>query len=954
MAFRFNQGDRPLAGYTILRGVGRGGFGEVYYATSDGGKEVALKYLRENPAIELRGVQHCLNLKSPYLVALHDIKQNTDGDFFVIMEYVNGSSLRELMNDAPQGLGPQKAAYLIREIGRGLAYLHDRGIVHRDLKPGNIFYEDGYVKICDYGLAKLMAASQHSGQTVSVGTVHYMAPEVGSGNYDRTIDIYAMGVILYEMVLGRVPFAGATMGEVLMKHLTAQPAVDELPAPFPDVIRKALAKDPKERYQNVGEMMADLFAVEAIDQSVASFEPASLSVAAKRVAKDIHATLSASPRPPVGMVGMGSSNVGPPPVINRVPPLPPLPQGRFGRLHQKINNRAETLAARIDQTGLARQVSEATGGTGRTIERLIIAVVIAAGLSFGISFLQEDRHPFFLSVIVFLNVACIVQAVLIGNWLSYERNKIDGVFVPRLITAALAWITMVGVAKMGHGIDGVESLAKGVILVMLCCDWGKRYYEGRQGRVSTGMAIGAGISGLIFGIIFGHGHGGLTLGTICAAASLALQAISGLHPLRPGEVIPRTSGDEPEQPEKPSDKGLTPMHPAVAVELADSADRRAAFTPPKTSRMPSEPPIVMPTGESPSDSLVPRSRAIRSLWLLVSGIILCTGILFFAAPQLGARLSADESNGFIIAGIAAMYLFVFSFTRTFRRYHIGLWRGVLRPFIFLAGIGLAACSGAAWGMFNLHGEEAVGALAAILSGSMLGLFVWFVPIGPYSPRGSRTQMPAFERWGLNGAILKKIGILGYLLTGGILAILGATLSRGDMDDVAPAVAVPLGLLSTFFLVSGVIKQRRHKKALQEQTYLSLPLRRSFELDRPSFSNSPNANYLEQLFNLMDTHLMLLGYRPLQHSDQLRSYTRGRRFMHLLQQDVRRWHTQLNIAVYDQGDRYRVNCYLDVEADFREPGQRKLAILNEELGDLQQALAGRQIPSNSPLQVHAEA
>ncbi|HUN79998.1 MAG TPA: serine/threonine-protein kinase, partial [Phycisphaerae bacterium] len=254
MPFHFNQGDRPLPGYTIQRGVGRGGFGEVYYATSDGGKEVALKYLRENPQVELRGVMHCLNLKSPYLVAIHDVKQNADGEYFVIMEYVSGPSLRDLMNSEPSGLGAQKAAYFLREIGKGLAYLHDRGIVHRDLKPGNIFYEDGYVKIGDYGLAKIMAASQHSGQTVSVGTVHYMAPEVGSGNYDRTIDIYALGVMLYEMLLGKVPFSGATMGEVLMKHLTAQPNVDELPAPFPNVIRKALAKDPKDRYQTVQEM----------------------------------------------------------------------------------------------------------------------------------------------------------------------------------------------------------------------------------------------------------------------------------------------------------------------------------------------------------------------------------------------------------------------------------------------------------------------------------------------------------------------------------------------------------------------------------------------------------------------------------------------------------------------------------------------------------------------------
>src|SRR5215468_10008156 len=244
MAFTFKQGDRPLEGFTIQRGVGRGGFGEVYYALSDSGKEVALKYLRDNPQVEVRGVTHCLNLKSPHLVTIYDMKQSADGEWFVIMEYITGPSLRDLMLESPKGLGVQKAAFFFREIAKGLAYLHDRGIVHRDLKPGNIFYEDGYVKIGDYGLSKAIAASQHSGQTMSVGTVHYMAPEVGSGNYNKTIDVYSMGVMLYEMLMGRVPFEGATMGEVLMKHLTAQPEVDDLPAPFPHVIRKALAKDP--------------------------------------------------------------------------------------------------------------------------------------------------------------------------------------------------------------------------------------------------------------------------------------------------------------------------------------------------------------------------------------------------------------------------------------------------------------------------------------------------------------------------------------------------------------------------------------------------------------------------------------------------------------------------------------------------------------------------------------
>ncbi len=284
MAYTFKNGDRPLEGYTIQRGVGRGGFGEVYYALSDGGKEVALKHLRDNHAVELRGVAQCLNLKSPHLVSIFDVKQNVEGEHFLVMEYVSGPSLRELLIESPKGLGVQKALYFLREIGQGLAYLHDRGIVHRDLKPGNILCDEGRVKIGDYGLSKFITVSRHSAQTSSVGTVHYMAPEVGSGSYSRGVDIYALGVILYEMLLGKVPFDGSSMGEVVIKHLTAQPEVDELPAPFPRVIRKALAKDPKDRYATVQEMMAEVFNEPDFERSLAGFEPMSLTRAAGRFA----------------------------------------------------------------------------------------------------------------------------------------------------------------------------------------------------------------------------------------------------------------------------------------------------------------------------------------------------------------------------------------------------------------------------------------------------------------------------------------------------------------------------------------------------------------------------------------------------------------------------------------------------------------------------------------------
>ena len=228
------QGDRPLAGYTIERGVGRGGFGEVYYARSDGGKDVALKFLRENPQIELRGVSHCLNLKSPYLVSIHDVRQNDEGDYFVIMEYVNGPSLRDLMNDGPSGLGPQKAAFLLREIAKGLAYLHDRGIVHRDLKPGNIFLarsagagEPFTAKLLDFGLAKAMApAIAVGGETMMpavtaqgaiLGTFQYMAPEQlhrRTDQIDERTDVFGLGGVLFEIATEQHPAGFAVINGV--------------------------------------------------------------------------------------------------------------------------------------------------------------------------------------------------------------------------------------------------------------------------------------------------------------------------------------------------------------------------------------------------------------------------------------------------------------------------------------------------------------------------------------------------------------------------------------------------------------------------------------------------------------------------------------------------------------------------------------------------------------------
>ena len=196
-----------------------------------------------------------MNLKCPNLLAIFDMKTNDSGDTFVVMEYVAGASLANVLRQHAGGLPLADVRQWLKGLVEGVAYLHDHGIVHRDLKPANLFMEDGIVKIGDYGLAKLITPSQGTEHSESIGTCHYMAPEIGSGKYHKSIDIYAMGVILYEMLTGRVPFDGETVNEVLMKHLTARPDVSMLPQPYQTIVAKALAKDPNHRISRVFDLL---------------------------------------------------------------------------------------------------------------------------------------------------------------------------------------------------------------------------------------------------------------------------------------------------------------------------------------------------------------------------------------------------------------------------------------------------------------------------------------------------------------------------------------------------------------------------------------------------------------------------------------------------------------------------------------------------------------------------
>ena len=433
--YRYQHGDRPLEGFTIQHGLGRGGFGEVYYAVSDAGREVALKAVQNYEDIELRGIKHCMNLKHPQLVSIFDIKHTSDSLPFVIMEYIDGPSLRDILDSHPDGLGSAKAAFFLQEIAKGMSYLHDCGVVHRDLKPHNVFYENGVVKIGDYSLSKAINTSHRSGHTVTVGTVHYMAPEISMGRYDHTVDIYALGVMLYEMLKGHPPFLGSSMGEVLMKHVAGDVDVSSIEQPFQRVIKKALSKEPHDRYQSAQAMIDDLMGHHSLQNSVASLGPETLTVIAdqamaavqqRRTGKehDLAATTpppshaeTASPMNPAAFAAAAKAKV------RKVKNSPWVAEGkdRFDRWKNGVPE-AANAASSSKSCDLKRKDARAK----KWILRLLtFALVVGTGIA-AIAFCEKVNNP--IPLFVWTGMWAIVyykrrRRAVIRSWKEAEQAE---------------------------------------------------------------------------------------------------------------------------------------------------------------------------------------------------------------------------------------------------------------------------------------------------------------------------------------------------------------------------------------------------------------------------------------------------------------------------------------------------------------------------------------------------
>src|SRR5687767_6513281 len=272
---------KQVGRYQVLNRIGCGGMGEVFLAQDTAlGRKVALKLLRsdftrnEERLRRFRQEARAASaLNHPNILTIHEIGQ--DGSInFMATEYVEGKTLREHISGRPMALG--QALDIAAQVASALAAAHQAGIIHRDIKPENIMLRtDGYVKVLDFGLAKLAepkgidtaAPTLPKVETepgVVMGTVNYMSPEQARGlDVDARTDIWSLGVMIYEMAAGRQPFEGETASDVMSLILQKEPlplahSWPEVPAELERIVRKALRKDKEERYQTIKDFLLDL------------------------------------------------------------------------------------------------------------------------------------------------------------------------------------------------------------------------------------------------------------------------------------------------------------------------------------------------------------------------------------------------------------------------------------------------------------------------------------------------------------------------------------------------------------------------------------------------------------------------------------------------------------------------------------------------------------------------
>jgi len=256
--------------YRLERKLGGGGMADVWLAEDQElGRKVAIKMLHDRYANDTQFVErfrreatHAAGLSHPNVVSIFD-RGEAGGSYFIVMEYVEGRTLKELIVTRGPCPVPVAISY-VRQVLAALRYAHRNGIVHRDIKPHNVLVDhEGRVKVADFGIARA-GSSQMTEAGSIIGTAQYLSPEQARGApVDESSDLYSTGILLFELLTGKVPFTGETPVEIAMKHLSQVPPApssirSEIPHDLDLVVLRALAKEPADRYRSAKEMDRDL------------------------------------------------------------------------------------------------------------------------------------------------------------------------------------------------------------------------------------------------------------------------------------------------------------------------------------------------------------------------------------------------------------------------------------------------------------------------------------------------------------------------------------------------------------------------------------------------------------------------------------------------------------------------------------------------------------------------
>lgn len=266
-----SKGQKINDRYEIIKSIGEGGMANVYLAKDTIlDREVAVKVLRGDLSTDEKFIRRfqrealsVSNLSHPNIVEVYDVGEE-DGQYYIVMEYIEGKTLKQLLNKRGALTLPE-VIDIMTQLTDGLAHAHEAYIIHRDIKPQNIMIEDnGTVKITDFGIAMAVNATQFTQTNSVMGTVHYLPPEQANGK-GATVksDIYSLGILMYELLTGSVPFKGDNAVEIALKHMKEKlPSIRKqnplIPQSVENIVIKACAKNPRNRYDTVKEMHDDI------------------------------------------------------------------------------------------------------------------------------------------------------------------------------------------------------------------------------------------------------------------------------------------------------------------------------------------------------------------------------------------------------------------------------------------------------------------------------------------------------------------------------------------------------------------------------------------------------------------------------------------------------------------------------------------------------------------------